>query len=625
MKLIQNKILLAGLMVVALCSGSCTKDQAEYADTVELTRVKKITYDSAICVGYVTGINSETGIWFAAASTPESGQTIAAPHGSSASFEIALSGLDKGASYVVRTYAVCNGETVYSPQKSFTTLRDGEPQLRMTEPSTIGNTSVTLDGYVMATGGKQIISRGFCYGKTEEPTLETGTALPVSGDIGHFTAQATDLEDGVTYYARVYVENQGGVFYSDSYAFSTVELSKPIPTVRSISGLGTATMTVTAHVETTNDLPITERGIRYSLTEDFDTGTDVAAATSGKGEYQVSVSGLDPNELYNVWAYAVNRKGKVYSDMMTVKASIRLDKVNALSRSFTGDLTIINLGALEAPVTETGVCWSTTPSPTINNSRAKVTADGTISVGAYTTESDYGMTPQTKYYFRAYAINQYGCSYSTEQAVTTRKDLYDSQIRTGATGGKLPYFQGWQIILNDVTNAANSNVPEEALSPAFREIYAGLERACSSFGGAFMNGVIYRVRPTTDGNMVMQFTLYYRTNPAKSLTSSSWNNIQFTRNADGTFRFLQYKKVNSGIYTTNTPEGKAAIDQMFEYFMAHDFYFEWSTADYQFSSTLDNSTGPIRLVPVDAPEDFWTFTAKTYTAAGDISAIANPF
>ena len=54
---------------------------------------------------------------------------------------------------------------------------------------------------------------------------------------------------------------------------------------------------------------------------------------------------------------------------------------------------------------------------------------------------------------------------------------------------------------------------------------------------------------------------------------------------------------------------------MFTYFNEHDFYFEWGARDYEFGTSgqkVDTENGPLWLVPVDEPQNYWTFTNKHY-------------
>ena len=66
------------------------------------------------------------------------------------------------------------------------------------------------------------------------------------------------------------------------------------------------------------------------------------------------------------------------------------------------------------PIIERGICWSTSHNPTISNSR---TMDG-AGVGTFTSTLT-GLTANTTYYVRAYAVNSVGTAYSGEISFTT--------------------------------------------------------------------------------------------------------------------------------------------------------------------------------------------------------------
>ncbi len=74
----------------------------------------------------------------------------------------------------------------------------------------------------------------------------------------------------------------------------------------------------------------------------------------------------------------------------------------------TGNGNITNLGSF--PVTQHGVCWNTTGTPTTADDK---TEEGAAGVGAFTS-SITGLTSGTKYFVRAYATNSYGTSYGAE-------------------------------------------------------------------------------------------------------------------------------------------------------------------------------------------------------------------
>ncbi|NTW34476.1 MAG: hypothetical protein HGB12_17955, partial [Bacteroidetes bacterium] len=85
---------------------------------------------------------------------------------------------------------------------------------------------------------------------------------------------------------------------------------------------------------------------------------------------------------------------------------------NITGTSSTGNGTVTDDGG--AVISERGVCWNTSTTPTTANSKA--TSTGTT--GAFTA-SMTGLSAGTLYYVRAYAINSAGTSYGNEETFTT--------------------------------------------------------------------------------------------------------------------------------------------------------------------------------------------------------------
>ena len=69
-------------------------------------------------------------------------------------------------------------------------------------------------------------------------------------------------------------------------------------------------------------------------------------------------------------------------------------------------------------VTVRGVCWSTTPNPTIANNHT-IDGDGE---GEFTSNIT-GLTPGTTYYIKAYATNDVGTNYGSQKIFQTPEDI----------------------------------------------------------------------------------------------------------------------------------------------------------------------------------------------------------
>ncbi len=86
------------------------------------------------------------------------------------------------------------------------------------------------------------------------------------------------------------------------------------------------------------------------------------------------------------------------------------------------------------PITARGVCWSTSPNPTVANSK---TTDGT-GMGTYSSNLT-NLISNTLYYARAYASNSVGTAYGNEINFTTASTTLPA-IGSSYLGGKLAYI-----------------------------------------------------------------------------------------------------------------------------------------------------------------------------------------
>lgn len=103
-------------------------------------------------------------------------------------------------------------------------------------------------------------------------------------------------------------------------------------------------------------------------------------------------------------------------------------------------------------VIKRGICWATTAEPTVGGPNK--TEDG-VGLGVFRSKLT-GLTPNTKYYYRAYATNSAGTAYGTEYFFTTRKTvtvpvvttmpIADIELTTASCGGIISDNGGDSIV-----------------------------------------------------------------------------------------------------------------------------------------------------------------------------------
>lgn len=353
--------------------------------------------------------------------TSDSKTSIGPGSGGIGTFSSSLSGLTKGTLYHVRAYATNGIDTSYGSSVIFTTLDSPSVTTDFSVTSITANTAICA-GEVLTNGGTAITSYGICWSTTSNPTILNSRTTNNGAWTGVFTASLGALTKGTVYHFRAYAINSVGTTYGGNFTFTTLAA---VPTMSDVtisekqknSAKGTASQisdggaTITSLGliwNTTNTIPVASPSNSLSI---------VPAGTS----FSETFSGLLPGTTYYVWAYGTNVRGPGYSafptifttpnfaTLTTTAPTVSITAISAISGG-----TISNIG--EVPITDRGVCWSTTTTePTTLDSTNSIGAGGT---GTFST-SLTSLTKGTLYYVRAYAKNGVGTSYGGTVSFTT--------------------------------------------------------------------------------------------------------------------------------------------------------------------------------------------------------------
>jgi len=284
--------------------------------------------------------------------------------------------------------------------------------------------TATAGGNVTDSGSAKITARGVCFSTTINPTIANTKTASGTNVIGAFTVSLTGLSASTTYHYRAYATTSVGTSYGADSVFTTNAATIPTLTTTAASAITSTTATSGGNITNDNGATITARGVCWStsanptiaLTTKTNNGTGTGAFTS-------SITGLTPNTLYHVRAYATNSLGTSYGadSLFTTNAATiptltttAASAITANTATSGGNITSDN-GAI---ITARGICWSTTANPTIALSTKTNNGTGT---GVFTS-SITGLTANTLYYVRAYATNSAGTAYGSQVSFTTSID-----------------------------------------------------------------------------------------------------------------------------------------------------------------------------------------------------------
>ncbi len=197
---------------------------------------------------------------------------------------------------------------------------------------------------------------------------------------------------------------------------------------------------------------VTGRGVCWSVNASPTTSDSKTQDGNGLGTFTSSLTGLTPGTTYFVRAYAINSEGTAYGSAQTFTTeSLPLPELTTAAisditlNSATGGGAITSTGGLA--VTARGICWGTTTTPTISDSK---TNDGTVT-GSFVS-SLTGLSQGTVYNVRAYATTAAGTGYGSVVSFTTKKlpGITTAAINvavTTATGGGNVTGQGSSSIV----------------------------------------------------------------------------------------------------------------------------------------------------------------------------------
>ena len=335
------------------------------------------------------------------------------------------------------------------------------PVTEITESTAVSGGNVTSDG------GAEVTARGVCWGTNQNPTTDDNKTVDGSG-IGEFTSNINELSDSTTYYVRAYATNSEGTSYGEEYIFTTLNIvdgddgddgdnngddnegddngddnndedddneevvvELPVVATLAITEITETSAIAGGEIASDGGAEVTARGVCWSINQNPTIENDKTVDGSGVGSFTSNITGLTQNTTYYVRAYATNSEGTSYGEevsfttleevVIVAPTVVTLDVTEVAQTTAVSGGDVTSDGGSE--VYSRGICWGVNPNPTLDDDFT-TNGDG---LGEFTCNI-VNLTPNTKYYVRAFATNSVGTSFGEQVEFTTLEVEEDGTI-----------------------------------------------------------------------------------------------------------------------------------------------------------------------------------------------------
>ena len=289
-------------------------------------------------------------------------------------------------------------------------------------------------GHIIDMGEDGISGHGFVY---DSNALISANAqriqLGTSSKTGLYEAMLTNLMPHTRYYINSFVVSGSQTTYGDPVVSFITAMNLPEVKTESLTDITDSTATCHGDVTQDGGAQVTSRGICWSILTQPTLLNDHTIDGSGTGKYTGDLNHLKRDTTYFVRSYASNNAGTAYGNELSIKAgeshtspTVTTAEVTAITQTAatTGGEVVSEGGS---PVTSRGVCWSLNPYPVTSDTK---TVDGS-GPGQFVS-SVTGLTANTTYYLRAYAINAVGTAYGDEKQFKSSQEVTVPSITTAA-------------------------------------------------------------------------------------------------------------------------------------------------------------------------------------------------
>lgn len=280
--------------------------------------------------------------------------------------------------------------------------------------------SVTSKSFNIFNNGTMNINCQLSYNCTWINSVSTANASLSPGQTLTVTViiDRTKLSAGENRTYLHIVSNNG----SNELLVTAIGYSTPTVTTSNVSSITATSASCGGNVTADGGTAVTERGLCWSTSNapTVEAGSHIANGT-GTGSFTAMMSGLTPNTVYYVRAYATNARGTAYGEQKQFTTQNGLPTVTINNVTNITATSAVCGGSISSnggfAVSDKGLVWSTSQYPTLSDNHVSLGSGDAPFMGSMTNLST-GVT----YYVRTYATNANGTSYSEQRSFSIDLD-----------------------------------------------------------------------------------------------------------------------------------------------------------------------------------------------------------
>lgn len=280
--------------------------------------------------------------------------------------------------------------------------------------SEIFTQEATFAGTVSNGGGEMILSRGFCYSTNANPTINDAL-ISSPGGLGAFSEHASALVANTNYHLRAFATTIAGTVYGSDLSFTTLS-GIPALTTTPVTNIQECFATSGGTVTDFGGAANTSYGVCYG-TNPNPTVNDENSSSS-ENPFTLVLNTNSANTLYYYRAYATNETGTYYGNELTFTSAANSVSITTFPASAINSCNATITATITGPNTNItkGICYSTSPNPTLNDPTYNGDTDTIIAPLTF-------LTPNTLYYARGYTSGCWGATYGNQISFTTTAGL----------------------------------------------------------------------------------------------------------------------------------------------------------------------------------------------------------